>query len=167
MLSNTCLLNLIRPEIEKILRKNQNDTWRNWSTSSQILTSYWIIKSVLAKNHDATLLFKDFYKAFDSVHREKMEQILQEHGFHKETITAIMMLYKNTKSIFHSSNGNTFYFDIITEVLQGDALLPCMFMICLDYIQQTGIAQKKQSISHTMTDVYFAEDIVLLTKKLA
>ena len=36
----------------------------------------------------------DFFKAFDSIHREKMEQILLVYGLPKETVTAIMMLYK-------------------------------------------------------------------------
>ena len=39
----------------------------------------------------------DFSKAFDSIHRGKMEQILLANGLPKETIADIMMLYKNTK----------------------------------------------------------------------
>ena len=35
---NALLLNHIEPEIEKILRKNQNGFHRNWSTTSQIPT---------------------------------------------------------------------------------------------------------------------------------
>ena len=31
------------------------------------------------------------------------------------------MHYKNTKAVFHSLEGNTNFFDIITGVLQGDA----------------------------------------------
>ncbi len=32
------------------------------------------------KNLQATILFVDFTKAFDSIHREKMEQILHAYG---------------------------------------------------------------------------------------
>ena len=42
----------------------------------------------------------DFSKTFDSLHREKMEQILQVYGLPEETVTAIMILYKNTKTRF-------------------------------------------------------------------
>ena len=38
----------------------------------------------------------DFSKAFDSIHREKMEKILLVYGLPKETFTAIMTLYTNT-----------------------------------------------------------------------
>ena len=45
---------------------------------------------------EATLLFVE---AFDSIHRRKMEQILLAYDLLKENVTAIMMLYKNTKSL--------------------------------------------------------------------
>ena len=73
---NPQLLNCIRSEIEKILLKNQNSFQRNCSTATQLLTIYQIIKRVQAKNHKLKLLFIDFAKVFNSIHREKMEQIL-------------------------------------------------------------------------------------------
>ena len=45
-----------------------------------------------------TLLFEDFFKALDSIHRGKMEQIHPADGVSKENVTAIMMLYSNTKT---------------------------------------------------------------------
>ena len=89
--------NHIEPKIEKILRWNQNGFRRNWSTTLQILTVHRILESVCAKNLEATILFVDFFKAFDSIHRGKMEQILLAYGLPKEAVEAIMMLYKNTK----------------------------------------------------------------------
>ena len=44
------LLICMKPEIEKILRKNQNSFGRNQSTTLQILTIHQIIKGVPAKN---------------------------------------------------------------------------------------------------------------------
>ena len=51
------------------------------------------LRSSGKKNFDATLLFVDFSKAFDSILREKMEQILLANGLLKETVAAITMLY--------------------------------------------------------------------------
>ena len=73
---NSLLFNRIQPEVEKILRRNQNGFRKNRSTVSQILTVRRIIEGVKAKNMQAALLFVDFSKAFDSVHRGKMEKIL-------------------------------------------------------------------------------------------
>ena len=53
--------------------KNQNDFQRNRSTTSQILTIRRILEDVRAKNLQATILFVDFTKAFDSIHWRKME----------------------------------------------------------------------------------------------
>ena len=44
--------------------------------TSQILTIRRILEGVRAKNLQVTLLFVDFTKAFDSILRGKMEQIL-------------------------------------------------------------------------------------------
>ena len=86
-----------------------------------------------AKNLEATLLFVDFSKSFDSIHRGKIEQILLAYGHPKETVAAIIMLYKNTKVKVRSLDGDTDFFDIVAGVLQGDILAPYRFIICLHY----------------------------------
>ena len=58
--------------------------------------------------------------AFDSTHRGKMEQILLGYGLPKETVAAIMMLYKNTKVEVRSPDGDADYFDMAAGLLQGD-----------------------------------------------
>ena len=78
---NALLRNRIEPKLENILRKNQNGFRKNRSTTSQILT---ILEGVRAKNLEATILFVDFAKAFDSVHRGKMVQILLAYGLPKK-----------------------------------------------------------------------------------
>ena len=88
---------------------------------------------VVKKNLKVTLLFVDFSKAFDSIHREKMEQILLADGLPKETVTAIMMLYWNTKVKVRSADGDTDFFNIVARVLQRDTLASYLFIICLDY----------------------------------
>ena len=87
---NALLRKLIEPEIEKFFRINRFIT-------SQILTIRRILDGVCAKNLKATLLFVDFSKEFDSIHRGKMEKILLAYCLPRETVAAIMMLYKNTK----------------------------------------------------------------------
>ena len=74
------ILNRIRPEIDPILRKNQNGFRKNRSTLGQILTIRRILEGVKSKNLPLTLLFINFSKAFDSIKRNKMEQILQIYG---------------------------------------------------------------------------------------
>ena len=113
---NALLRNRIEPKIDNILRKNQNGFRRNRSTTSQILTIRRIL-GVLAKNLQETLIFVDFTKAFDSIHRGKMEQIFLAYGIPKETVAAITILYRNTKVKVRSPDGDTEYFDIVAGVL--------------------------------------------------
>ena len=143
---NALLLNCFEPIFEKILWKNQNIFQRNQSTTSQILTIWQILEGVHAKNLEVTLLFVDFSKAFDSIHRGNMEQILIAYGPSKETVAVIIMLYKNTKVKVSSPDGDTDFFDIVAGVLQGDTL------ICLDYMlwmlinlmKENGFTLKRQ-----------------------
>ena len=114
---NALLCNRIEPKIDNILRKNQNGFRRNRSTMLQILTICQILEGVHAKNLEASILFVDFTKAFGSIHSGKMEQILLANVLPKETVTAIMMLYRNTKVKVHSPDGDTDYFDIVAGVL--------------------------------------------------
>ena len=138
---NALLLNHIEPEIKKILWKNQNGFCRNQSTTSQILTVCQILV-VCEKKLEATLLFINSSKAFDSIHRGKIKQILLVFGLPKETITAIMMLYKNTEVKIHSPPGDA---DIVVGVLQRDTWATYLFIICLDYILQKLIALMKEN----------------------
>ena len=61
--------------------------------------------------------FVDFTKAFDSIHRGKMEQILLAYGIPKETDAPIIILYRNTKVKVRSPDGDTDYFDIVAGEL--------------------------------------------------
>ena len=81
---NVLLRNRIEPKIDNILRKNQNGFRRNRSTTSQILTIRRILEGVQAKNLQTTILFVDFTKAFDYIHRGKMEQILLAYGIPRD-----------------------------------------------------------------------------------
>ena len=171
---NALLRNCIEPKIDNILRKNQNGFRRNRSTTSQILTIGRILERVRAKNLQATILFVDFTKAFDSIHRGKMEQILLTYCLPKETLAAIMILYRNTKLKVSSPEGDTEYFDIVAGVHQGDTLHPYLFIICLDYVLRTSIDKikengfeltKKRSRRYpakSITDADYADDIAIL-----
>ena len=170
---NSMLLNRIQPEVDKVLRKNQNGFRKNRSTVGQILTVRRLIEGVRAKNLKACLLFVDFSKAFDSIHRGKMEKILRAYGIPAETVAAIMMLYKNTKSLVRSPDGDTCFFDILAGVLQGDTLAPFLFVITLDYVLRTSLDKNSEcgftlterlssrNPANKLTDVDYADDLAI------
>ena len=88
-----------------------------------------------------------------------MDKILLTYGLPEETVTAIMMPYRNSKVKVCFLDGDTDYFDIVASVLQGDTLAPYLFIMCLDYVLRTSIdknqrkwfqanKRKKQKVSH-------------------
>ena len=96
-----------------------------------------------------------------------MEQILLAYGLPKETVVAIIILYRNTKVKVGSPDGDTEYFNIVAGV-------PYLFTICLDYVLRTSIDKirengfeltKKRSRRYpakTITDADYADDLALL-----
>ena len=103
-----------------------------------------------------------------------MEKILPAYGIPKQTVAAIMILYRNTKAEVRSPDGGQAYLDIVAGVLQGDTLAPYLFLICLDYVLRTSIDKIKESgfeltkksgsryPAKTITDADYSDDIALL-----
>ena len=139
---------------------------------------YWpseeSLKAFGQKNLQTTLLFVDFTKAFDSIHKGKMEQILLAYGLPKETVAVITIPYRNTKVKVRSPDGDREYFDMVAGELQGDTLAPYLFIICIDYVLRTSIDKirensfeltKKRSRRYpakTITDADNADNIAIL-----
>ena len=171
---NALIRNRIEPKIDNILRKIQIDFRRNRSTTWQILTIRRILRGVRAKNLQVTIPFVDFTKSFDSIHRGKMEQILQTYGLTKETVASITILYRNTKEKVCSPDWDTEYFDIVAAVLKEGTLAPYLFIVRLDCALRTSIDKIKENGSELtkkrcrwypakrITDADYADDITIL-----
>ena len=71
------------------------------------------------------------------------------YGLHKETVTVIIMLYKNTKVKVHSMDGDKEFFDIFGSVLQGDTLSQYLFItsevlqMLVDLMKENGFRLAK------------------------
>ena len=123
----------------------------------------------------ATLLFVDFSKTFDSAHTEKKEKILLAYGIPKEIVTAIMIMYSNTKLTVRSPDGDAEFFDILAGVLQGDTSAPFLFVISLDYVLRISVdkcneytvtlelARSRRFSTKKITDAGYADNLPLLS----
>ena len=65
--------------------------------------------------------------------------ILNAYGIPDEIISAIMIAYKNTKSIVRTDDGDIDFINISGGVFQGDTLAPFLFIICLDYVLKKAL----------------------------
>ena len=93
-----------------------------------------IKSSEYVQKSQSNVLVCRFSQGFDSIHREKMEQILLAYSLPKETIIAILMPYKGPKAMVRLPNGDKDPFDIVAGFLQEHTLVQFLLIICLDYI---------------------------------
>ena len=175
---NKMLLFRIRPQLEPILRINQNGFRPGRSTLSQILVLRRLIEGIKAKQLTAVITFVDFKKAFDSIHRGKLMEILSAYGIPDKIVVAINILYTDTTAQVISPDGDTNFFQIHAGVLQGDTLAPFLFIIALDYAlrqatknpSETGFtiepSRSSRYPANIETDTDFADDIALFSDNL-
>ena len=178
-LYNKMLLNRLVPFVGPLLRKNQNGFRRGRTTLSQILCLRRLLEEAQASNRDLALVFVDFSKAFDSVDREKMFEILKLYGIPDKIISAIRVLYTDTSSTILTTDGETPPFSINAGILQGDTLAPFLFIIVVDYVLRMSVdtitskgfeIKPRRSTRHPaqyLTDTDFADDIALISESLA
>ena len=86
---NKLILNQIQPHLNPLLRNSQNGYRPKRNTTAHILALRKIIEEAKRNNVPATIVFVDFSKAFDSVHRAKMMQIIKAYEIPNELVNVI------------------------------------------------------------------------------
>ena len=175
---NKLLLNRLIPFVDPLLRDNQNGFRSGRSTISQILSLRRLIEESELCKLDLSLVFVDFSKAFDSVDRTKIFEILDLYGIPEKIVSAIKVLYTNSHSKILTPDGETPSFDTITGILQGDTLAPFLFIVVVDYVLRVSVDTKnsegvqltpKLSARHPskqLTDTDFADDLALVSRSI-
>ena len=140
---------------------------------SQILALRRIIEEMRNANREMTLIFVDFKKAFDSVDRQAMFEILDLYGIPQEIVKPIKVLYTDTKVRVLTSDGETDTFVTVSGILQGDTLAPFLFIIVPDYVLRISLdaGHEKGLLIHPrrsrchpsvhVTDLDFADDLAI------
>ena len=83
-----------------------------------------ITEGVKHKHLSAVITFIDFCKAFDTIHRVNMMNILTAYRIPNKLVQVIGAAYASTRARVTSPDGVTEFFDILAGVLQGDTLAP-------------------------------------------
>ena len=102
------------------------------STTDHIFCIRQILEKKWEYNEAVHQLFIDFKKAYDSVRREVLCNILIESGIPKKLVRLIMCL-SETYSRDRVGKNLTDMFSIRNGLKQGDALSPLLFNFALEY----------------------------------
>ena len=114
---NRMIRNRFAPFIESILRDNQNGFHRGRSTSSHIMSLKRIPEGAHDKNLSAVLLFINFRKACDSIHRNILVKIFCAYGIQHELVHLIENMYKVTLAKVLTKVGITEAFLSLADVM--------------------------------------------------
>jgi hypothetical protein len=125
--------------LDRYLLDWHNGFRKHRGTAQQILALRRVMEEAKVHQMDLIVVFVDFRKAFDSVSRTSIEQVLRAYHVPEVLISGIMALYKNTKATVITPDGLSDMFETTSGVLQGDTLAPFLFVVLLDWVLRTAI----------------------------
>jgi len=131
ILSNILLSRLI-PYAEEVIGDHQCEFRRNRSNTDHTFCIRQILENNCEYNEAVHQLFIDFKKAYDSVRREVLYNILIEFGVLQKLVKLIKMCLTETYSRVRGGKNLSDMFPIRNGLKQGDALSPLFFNFALE-----------------------------------
>ena len=163
------LLTRIRSQLLKLQRPEQSGFTPGKSTIDRILALRVLVERRLEFRQGLLAAYVDLKKAFDSVHRGTLWDILRVRGIPARIIDLMTGLYSGTESAVKCGGGISSFFPVNSGVRQGCVLAPSLFNTCMDWVLGRVVDQSHcgASVGNTkVTDLVFADDAVLLAESL-
>jgi len=114
-------------------------------------------------NKDVYILFVDFKKAYDSIHRASLINILREFKFPKKLVNLIEACINGTKIKVKLASMMSQRVEAVTGLRQGDALSSILFNLVLEKIvRETNLCEVVKLGRSTINILAYVDDISLL-----
>lgn len=126
------LLSRLTPYVEECLGQYQCGFRKGKSTVDQLSIIGQIIEKKYEYRQNCWQIFVDFRKAYDSIHRESLYNIMEEFGIPNKLISLTKMCMEGTKYQGRVDSILSDIFTVETSLKQGDALSPLLFNLALE-----------------------------------
>ncbi len=164
---NRILLNRMKDPVAAQLRDQQAGFHKDRSCIDQIVTLRIIVEQSLEWKLPQYINFLDYEKAFDSVDRESLWKLFRHYGIPDKIVTIIRNSYEGLNCKVVHGGQLTEAFQVRTGVRQGCLLSPFLFLLAIDWMMKTSIAQSRHGIQWTpwtrLTDLDFTDNLALLS----
>ena len=161
--------NRIRGHLVQHQRPEQSGFTPKKSTVDRILALRVLIERRREFRKPFLGAYVDFKKAFDSVHRETLWELLRLRGIPEKILCLIRALYTDTERAVRWGGGTSEFFHVSTGVRQGCVLAPSLFSACMDWIMGSTVRHGFSGASlgdERFTDLDFADDAVIFAETM-
>ena len=138
------------------------------TVDNAFILNAFVDKYLSKKGNKLYVAFVDFKKAFDSIHREKLWQVLRNAGIAGNLYRAIQSIYNSVLSCVRANGSFTSFFECPIGLKQGCLLSPILFSIFIEKLVnkmwESGIRglQLFPEIIEILL-LLFADDVILLS----
>ena len=140
------LIRTIKKGIDNILRKEQAWFRENRSTIDQIFTLRNILEQVNEWNATLYTHFIDFEKAFDSIHRERLWNIMSIYEIPGELISMTKAIYNNFECAVMEGGETIEWFQVQSGVKQGCTMSGFLFLLSIDWVMNRTAEGRRTGI---------------------
>ena len=165
-----CLFTRIQELVEKILRKHQSGFRKGRACADQTFILRKIIEESLEFQRAVFINFVDFEKAFDSVYRSALWDIMREYGIPEKIIGMIRLLYDGFVCAVIQDSKLSPFFAVELGVKQGCLLSGLLFLLVIDWLMKRTTEERNTGLEwvngETLEDLDYADDLGLVSENL-
>ena len=158
------ILQRITQAVDDLLRNEQSGFRKGRGCTENIFTLRNILEQCTEWNRELYVNFIDYEKAFDSIHRDSLWQILRAYGIPQRIINIIKCFYSNFTCCIGQGDLS---FEVKTGVRQGCVMSSMLFNIAIDWVLCRTMEDQRRGIRWTpftiLEDLDFADDLALLS----
>ena len=159
----------LRKKVEHTLEESQSGFRKKRGTVDQIFIVRQLCEKAAKVGRQIHACFVDMEKAFDSIRRKDVWNILKRKGVEQQLIEGIKSLYENTVNYVRVRNEASKTFTSKIGLRQGCILSPLLFNLVLDdVVKKCKESMSKYRIGYwnmkiiTITELCYADDLIII-----